>query len=117
MSLEDLLGEEPPATVVTQTQWGKLNASGMPLQSFEGARSVQGRAVPQSARQQLTYLTVKNVVCDYKFISRDACIGNGDYVQLADGRLFRVTGTGEKHYAKGSIPDHWDYPMQEVRVR
>ena len=117
MSLEDFLADQPPAYVASPKNFGAVNTAGMPVDQWDGARQVIGRPFAASARQKLMWESVRNIVADYNFITTDGGILNGDFLQLNDGRLFRVMGTGEQTYAKGTIDDFWEYPLQEIRAR
>lgn len=114
MSIESLLDDEPPATLKRQAQPGKVDSAALPLHSLVTVRSVQGRAVLLSARQIDSWLAL-SIQADYEFYTLDESIENGQFIDLDDGRLFRITGTALKRYEKGNIPTFFKYPMVEVR--
>ena len=51
---------------------------------------------------------------DYRFITFDRQIGNGDVLVTADQRTFLVTGAGKIVYKYGTIPQQYSYPMEQV---
>lgn len=115
MSLEQLLDEEPPATLQKQANPGRVDAVGMPLHSLSDVRSVSGRAIRLSARQVEAWRTLA-VEASYEFLTFDGDVQNGHFLKLSDGRLFRVTGTGARWYEKGGIPTYYKYPMVEMKL-
>lgn len=117
MTMERLLAEEAPVTILRQTNPGRVDVRGIPLHDLTELGGVEGgmRLVPNSTTQQAMWHSL-GVKCGYTGIALVDTIQNGMFLYTADARLFRVVGVMKKHYAKGAIPTHYDYPLEEVRV-
>jgi hypothetical protein len=113
MSIESLLGQNPPATVLDQMQLGSIDPGGMPSTSFYGSRQTIGRPVPLNANRQLFWQVQYNVLADYEFLTLDSALRIDEGLLLADGRVFQIMSEGQFHYAMGSIPSHWRYAIKQ----
>ena len=108
-----MLDDEPPINVLRQTTVNATNAGGLPLHSLTpDIEGVSGRMVLASGNQIEAWRALA-IDAEYELITLEDRIQNGDFL-LVDSRTFRVTGTRTKRYAKGTIPDYWKYPCQEI---
>ena len=114
MSIEALIDEEPPVIVQRQARPGEADAGGVPLHSLVDVRTVSARLVVMSAKQVQAWMSLA-IEADYELWTLDGDIENGQLVRSADGRLFRVTGTGQTWYEKGSIPTYHTYALVETK--
>lgn len=117
MSIEGLIGEEPAHTLKRQKTQGKTDDTGAPIHDLETVKTLYGRLIPAGAKQTAAWMSLA-IEADYELLTFDGTIRNGDFlVSGGDTRTFRVMGSGNRRYTKGSIPTYYKYPLLEVRLQ
>ena len=113
MSIQTLIEVEPLVAVLRQSVPGDVDAEGIPIHGLITIRSIQGRVASGSASQVDAWRTL-GIEANYTLHALDGEVENGQFVRTADDRLFRVTALRQKRYAKGNIPTHFSYAIQEI---
>lgn len=115
MGLLEFFNSQPSVTIYTPTQFNATNPSGMARQDLKAGRLVKGRLLEGSGNQQLGWAqTTLPAKSDYRFLTFDKQIGNGDVIVTQDSRTFRVTGVGKIVYAAGTLPTQLSYPLEQI---
>ena len=111
MTLKALLQAEPVHYLYRDAQPGETDSEGVAITKPVLLRPMIGRLNVNSGRQTEMWLAL-SIECDYGFQSEDDSVENGMFIMSADGRLFRVVGTGEKSYGKGRCPTNLSYALK-----
>lgn len=118
MSLLDFFNQNPPVQVFTPAQFNLTNPSGMARLNLKAGRMVRGRILGGSGHQAPGWFnSTLPVKSDYRLLTFDSQIGNGDFILTRDRGTFRVTGAGQIVYKAGTIPQQYTYPLEQIMRR